>query len=171
MNTQSTFVSLLFVGGCAVLGLAASAGAQELPVPNTWQLERYPDPMHKGGVIAAAAQSSAAEGGANVTALVRCWSATQDLDVRFVLNNDESVTSDEVRWRFDKGPAQNARWRLSPDRNALVVPEPGEREIVRGIRAANQLTLSIASEGELTFHILLGGSSQAIAGVLQDCGH
>jgi hypothetical protein len=171
MNTQSTFVSLLLVGSCCVVfGLATSADAQELSAPNTWQLDRYPDPMHKGGVISAAVQSSAAEGGASMTALVRCWSATQDLDVRFVLSKDQPITSDEVRWHFDSGPDKGARWRRSPDRNALVVPEPLEKEIVRSIRTAKQLTLAIVTDRELTFHITLVGAARPIAVVLADCG-
>src|SRR4051794_6066487 len=117
MRLRTTIRSRRTCGAFVMLVLATSAVAAE----STWRLERYADPMHRGGVIVAAEQQSARHDGASVTAIVRCWSASSEVDVRFVLSDGQVFGSDEVGWRFDKQAGRTGRWRRSPDASALVV--------------------------------------------------
>jgi hypothetical protein len=149
------------------VGLATCAAADATPGAG-WRSETYPDPMHKGGAIVAAEQSTKPEDGVSVTTIVRCWSATAEVDVRFVLNNGQWATG-EVRWQFDRGALRTARWRLSPDANALVVPVSMQKDILRGLRTAKELSLSLNQER--SFRVSLVGSSQSIDAVQKLCQH
>lgn len=152
--------------GAIAVGLATCVAAEDAPGAG-WRSETYPDPMHKGGAIVAAEQVSTSDG-VSVEAIVRCWSATAEVDVRFVLSDGQWPTG-EVQWQFDRGAPQSARWRLSPDAKALVVPEAMQKEIVRGLRAGKDLSLSLNQERSL--RISLVGSSQAINAVQKLCPH
>jgi len=152
------------IAGCA-MSLAATT---ELP-PLEWQLERYSDPLHRAGVVAAASGTSEADGSDIITAIVRCWSATGEVDVRFALDRDRTFSADDVRWQFDHGPTRTARWRMSPQGNAMVVPESSKDEIVRGMRDAKELTLVLLSDGEHRYRISLFGSSRAIGEIQKLC--
>ncbi len=129
-----------------------------------WQYERYADPMHKGGAIVAAQQNAS-----GLTAIVRCWSATEDLDIRFALSNGSMFAEDDVSWRFDAGPIRKGHWRRSPDGTALVAPETSEPELIRGMRAAKQMTLTAYSTERTAFVISLAGSAQPLADVQRAC--
>lgn len=150
------------------VSIAVLAAGSSLP-PLDWQFERYADPMHKAGVVVAASQTSEVDGGGVITALVRCWSATGDYDVRFVLENGQSLSSQDARWQFDKGPIRSGRWRMSPRRNALVVPDSSINEMIKGIRSGNDLVLMLPSDGEHRYHISLLGSSRAIGEMQSLC--
>jgi hypothetical protein len=150
-----------------LVGLATSAVADELP-RSVWQTEIYADPMHKGGVIAAAEQISTPVDGVTVKAIVRCWSATLEGDVRFVLSSGEWLGGD-AHWQFDRMRPRTDRWRRNPDGDAIVVPEALRADILRGLLAAKVLTLSL--DGGSAFQIPLAGSSQAIGKAQEQCRH
>lgn len=161
-------VASLFGGGIVVISGVSFAAVSELP-PLDWRFEQYADPMHKAGVVGAASQTSEPVGGDVVTATVRCWSATGEIDVRFALENGQLLSSEEVRWKFDNGPMKSARWRLNPRGNAMVVPQSSANEIVRGMRNGKSLELLLLVDGERSYHISLVGSSRAIGEIQKLC--
>ena len=168
MRALSRNTACLFYFGIVVISAESLAGTPDLP-PLEWQVEQYADPMHKSGIVAVASQASDPDGSDIVTATVRCWSATGDLDVRFILESGRSFSSESVRWQFDKGPIRTARWRVSPRGNALVVPEASANEIVQGMRNGKAFVLLPGSDAETRYRISLAGSSRAIVEMQQIC--
>jgi hypothetical protein len=154
---------------CLLFFGVALTSATSLAATLEWQFERYADPMHKSGIVAVASQASDPDGSDIVIATVRCWSATADLDVRFILKSGRSFGNESVRWQFDKGPIRTARWRLSPRGDAVVVPEASANEIVRGMRNGKDFVLLVASDAEHRYHIPLAGSSRAIGEMQEIC--
>lgn len=136
-----------------------------------WLVQRYSDPMHKAGVVASTSQDSEIEdtGFPTVSVVVRCWSATNELDVRFVTRDSGSFTSDEVRWQFDKGANRSARWRMSPRGNAMVVTDPTRRELLQGMRTGKELNLFLPLNEEHRYRFSLAGSSHSIGEVQTLC--
>lgn len=159
-----------FLCGAFVLISGVSiAAVSELP-PLDWRFEQYADPMHKAGVVGAASQTSDPDGSDVVTVMIRCWSATGDIDLRFTLENGQSLSSEEVRWKFDNAPEKSARWRLSPRGDSMVVPQSSASAIVRDMRNGKNLELMLVrGDGERTYHISLAGSSRAIGEIQKLC--
>ncbi len=160
MRALSVFALAVFI--------AAPVTGSDLP-PLDWQFEKYADPMHKAGIVAAASQVSKVDDGGVVTTLIRCWSATGNYDVRFVVENGQSLSSEDTRWQFDRGPIRSGRWRVSPRGNALVVPDSSINEMIKGIRSGNNLVLMLPSDGEHRYRISLLGSSRAIGEMQNLC--
>jgi hypothetical protein len=163
------FVRAAGLLGSLLISGASHAAVSELP-PLEWRFEQYADPMHKGGAVGAASQTSESDGNDVVTVMVRCWSATGELDIRFSLGNDQVLSSEDVRWRFDKGAVKSARWRLNPRGNAMVVPQASTDEIVRDLRNGKNLEmLLLRPDGERSYHLALTGSSRAIGEMQRLC--
>ena len=114
-------------------------------------------------------QTSEPDGNEVVTVMVRCWSATGELDVRFALDDDQVPSSEDVRWKFDKGPMKSARWRLNPRGDAMVVPQALANEIVRDMRNGKTLELLLPANRERSYHVSLAGSSRAIGEMQKLC--
>ncbi len=167
MLSRNAAVWLCYVG-IAAGSATSNAATDDLP-PLEWRFDQYADPMHKSGIVAAASQTSDPNGSDIVTATIRCWSATGDVDVRFVLEDGRVLSSDDVRWQFDNGPLRTSHWRMSPRGNAIVVPEPSTSELVRGMRNAKEFVLLLSSGGEHRYRISLFGSSRAIGEIQKLC--
>ena len=166
-SSRTTPLIGVLCGAPMAVSIAVLAAGSNLP-PIDWQFEKYPDPMHKAGIVVAASQTSEVDGGGIVTALVRCWSATGDYDVRFVLDGQPLISPD-ARWQFDKGTIRSGRWRVSPRGNALVVPDSSINEMIKGIRSGNDLVLMLPSDSSHRYHIPLLGSSRAIGEMQNLC--
>ena len=134
-----------------------------------WRSETFPDPMHKGGRIVLAEQRAQSTAGHGLQVQVRCWSATREFDVRFVLP-DGSFATDEVRWRFDRGPVASQNWRRSVALDALVVPASSNPALIRSMRSARELTLWNGPSDQDPYRISLAGSSSAFADLNLICG-
>jgi len=166
---RSAALVLLLISG------AFASGAQETPNSGRWQFTRTADPI-EGGSIAMA--SVAAEG---ADALVRCWTKTRELDLRFLLAPGSGrAASEKVTIGFDKRRYGVRNWRLSPSGLALVVPPSQRRQLLNRLQEARTMRLFVqtsalasadsddAAEG-MQLDIPLAGSSRAIAGVLKAC--
>jgi hypothetical protein len=160
----------ILMAGSLITAAFASSSVPQVPRTN-WQVQRYADPMHKAGTVALTSQDSAAEENdfPKITLVVRCWSATQEIDVRFMTDDDRQFTSDEVKWRFDRGVLRSARWRTSPRGNAIVVPEPMRRDLLRGIRNGRELVLQVQLNADRQYRISLAGSAASIGEVESGC--
>jgi len=158
-----------------MVGSLMSAALASSPVPpessTNWLVQRYSDPMHKAGFVASTSQVSDAEDNRSeqITVIVRCWSATREIDVRFMTDDDRRFTSDEVRWQFDKGALRTAQWRTSPRGNAMVVPEPTRRDLLRGMRNGRTLVVYLQLNEDHRYRIELAGASASIGEVETDC--
>ena len=104
-------------------------------------------------------------------ALLRCWSTSGELDLRFMLapGNGRAV-SDKVKLGFDSGDVLERSWRLSPSGLALVVPGKQRDAVLRRLQRANHLSITVATgEAENTHGISLKGSAKAIRTVVGAC--
>ncbi len=155
----------------AVITTAFAHGSDTQVLHTNWQVQRYTDPMHKAGVVASTSQSSAVEDNdfPKITVVVRCWSATQEIDVRFMTDDDRRFTSDDVKWQVDRNAPRSARWRTSPRGNAIVVPERMRRDMLRGMRKGKELILQVQLSEDRRYRISLAGSSVSIGEVESGC--
>lgn len=152
-------VSLMLLLASAVV----SADASE----RTWTFQKNRDPLGSGFV--AVAKSAAG----SLQPLVRCWTETALLDVRFALGAAEPVpVTDRVLIAFDRQKASAAEWSRNATGLALVVPEPLQRTLLSQLRQANEMRLTLAvANGEQRTHVLaLDGSARAIDQALASCG-
>jgi hypothetical protein len=150
----------------SLLNFAATGDESEPP----WEFERYADPMHPGAYIAAATQTSAPNGDRTVAILVRCWNATNEIDVRLTMSAVKPQDySEEVVWQFDNKPRQTGRWRAAPSGLALVVPDSMKDAFLRQLRESRRVAIAPGPNSDLSFSVALRGSSQAIGNVLQTC--
>jgi hypothetical protein len=150
----------------SLLGLLSHAASSDQQTSG-WRFEAYSDPLHRGGSIAKASQVSTRTGsGGTLTVLVRCWSATRELDLRFTTTG-QPIESERVSWQFDNQVSRTGDWRISQNRFAVVVPERMRADFLRELRAYRRLTLVL--DPDQTFNVPLGGSSEAIAKVQRVC--
>jgi hypothetical protein len=163
--------AIALVAGSVMTAAFASSPAPEVPQTN-WLVQRYADPMHKAGTVASTGQDSdtADNGLPKIAVVVRCWSATHEMDVRFLTNDDRQFTSDAVRWQFDKGALKTAHWRMSPRGNAIVVPEPLIHDLLRGMSNGKELVLYLLLNEDHRYRISLAGSAASIGEVEAGCG-
>lgn len=151
---------------CALLPLWVHAQ----DVTTGWRNEFYRDPMHRGEHIAAAVQisDSDATDSPQVTALIRCWTASRATDARFRVSGGNVALTEQTRWRFGRGAALVGQWRVAENGQAVVVPKHIEADFLRGLRSAGELFLSPGGLPEVRFD--LQGSSVAIGQVQHHCG-
>lgn len=157
------------IGGWIIAVASPSVAAPET-FETDWLVQRYADPMHKAGVVASTGQESEIDDALPpVSVVVRCWSATNEIDVRFMTHDGRSFTSDEVRWQFDRGANRSARWRLSPRGNAMVVTDATRRDLLQGMRNGKELVLFLPLNQEQRYRFSLAGSSRSIGEIQTLC--
>jgi hypothetical protein len=127
--------------------------------------------MHKDAEVAATEQDSLVDEASDYSLklVIRCWTATRELDIRFVNDDGPPFTSDEVRWQINGGPIRATRWRTSPNGNAVVVTEPTKRDVMKDLRNGKELTLYLSSNEERRYRMPLMGSTRAIGDVQKLC--
>ena len=148
---------------CAIAVVQAPMAA--VSSDGRWALTRSADPLNSGRIVMASFT------GGEVDALVRCWSRTGELDLRFMLapGNGRAV-SNNVKLGFDSHSAFERSWRLSPSGLALVVPGKQRESVLRGLQRSNHLSITVTTEeSEVTHGIPLNGSARAIRTVLGAC--
>jgi hypothetical protein len=162
VTTRLTGLAAVAVVVCVTTGATA---------PDVWRAESYADPMHKGARIAAASKAADGTGTNALTAVVRCWSATGDYDVRIEWRGAVATASPKVSWRFDRNPVRSSDWRLNPAGNALVVPDPLRPGFIRDLKRASALTLTIdPAIATAPLRIPLIGSGRALSELESVCG-
>jgi hypothetical protein len=165
MRGAGAIRSLCFLFGI-MLGWNHQASAEVVNAADAerWQFERYTDPMHRGGAILAARAASTDK---QLTVLIRCWSASGELDLRFLRGDARPFASTEITWQFDRARPQTGRWLLSQAGTAIVVPETLKAALLESMRKGNKMVFSLPGDGAFTFS--LRGSAQAIGAVTTVC--
>lgn len=163
----AVFRCLRVIARVAISALVCSAlfGATA-EYSETWQYSKTADPM-QGGSIAIASVS-----GGGVQALVRCWTTTGELDVSFLLTHGGyRADSDSITIGFDERRDAERTWRVSSNGLALVVPSAQRSKLLRRMRDAGNMRISLATSDESMAHLQvpLRGSSRAIRSVMQVC--
>jgi hypothetical protein len=150
------------------LALSSHVHAEESTVADQtragWSFERYADPIRRGGSVVAAQASSTDE---RMSAIVRCWSATGELDRRLVLRDGRQFETTDVTWQLDRRRPESAHWLRSQTGNAVVAPESIKTSLLAGMRTGSAMVISM--DGDSTFTFSLRGSAQAIGGVTKVC--
>jgi len=149
-----------------VVACGAWFGVEADSEPGVWEYSKTADPMQGGSIAIASVTSD------NVQALVRCWTKTGELDVSFLLPPGAGrADSDSILVGFDQRRDAERTWRVSPNGLALVVPRAQRSKLLRRMRGAGNMRISLTTSNEASalLEVPLRGSSRAIRSVLQVC--
>ncbi len=137
-----------------------------------WVGQLIPDPTHRGGSISEARTTMSLHGGASLDAWVRCWTATDLLDTRFILRDYPSALSGAVSWQFDRSAVQAGTWRVTWSGDAVVVPNAIQEQFLQDMRERRTLRLKLKDVGQEQIDIVLSltGSNRPLARVTRSCG-
>ncbi|MFK7914415.1 MAG: hypothetical protein AB8B93_10920 [Pseudomonadales bacterium] len=136
----------------------------------SWQFQKNRDPLGSGFVAVASTKVGINAG--TLRPMVRCWTETASLDVRFTLAPEQSRPSvDRVLVAFDSKKPAAVDWSRNATRLALVVPVPLQRALLSKMRSGNELRLTLmGTDGAQHTHLVrLDGSARAIDQALASC--
>ncbi len=152
---------------CLVLGPNAFVEADS----SAWIAHVIPDPTHRGGSISNARTTLKLHGGASLDAWVRCWTATDLIDTRFILRDYPKPLSGAVSWQFDRLPVQVGSWRVSWSGDSVVVPNALQKQFLQLMRARRTLRLKLDDTGHEQIDVVLSlaGSSRPLERVTDAC--
>lgn len=130
-----------------------------------WDAAREGDPFGSGIIGVARVQAD------GVSAMVRCSSSPNRVEVRFFLDRAVVSGTAAVAWRFDTGERRTRAWTKSPNGHSLVVPRELQGSFVEQLRREDMLYLYVGdlNGAEQEVVVPLRGSSAAIGRALSWC--